>query len=323
MKHDSGYHLLFSHPHMVEDLLKSFVDRRWVDQLDFTTLERVNAKLHAEGMERRDGDIIYRVCYHNGQALYLYLLLEFQSQADRWMPLRVIVYTCLLYQHLVRENQLTAEGRLPPVFPLVLYNGDSPWSTPCDLHSLIALPQGDELWAWQPQMRYYLLEERRYPKGRAGSINGILFELENCRQPEALADIVERLIDLLADPAHASLKRAFNAWIRQVLLPAKTLTIMSSQADELSEVKQMLSSRIEQWQKEWLEQGIERGIEQGIEQGRLDGEATLLRQLLQRRFGPLPEWVEDKLRHAQRELIEEWGLKLLDATSLTEIFESQ
>ena len=80
----------------------------------------------------------------------------------------------------------------------------------------------------------------------------------------------------------------------------------------------MLSSRIEQWQKEWLKQGIE----QGIEQGRLDGEATLLRQQLQRRFGPLPEWVENKLHHAQREMIEEWGLKLLDAKSLNEIFES-
>jgi len=54
MQHDSGYHLLFSHPALVEDLFRSFVTEPWVEQLDFTTLERVNAKLHTEWLERRD-----------------------------------------------------------------------------------------------------------------------------------------------------------------------------------------------------------------------------------------------------------------------------
>ncbi len=55
MDHDGGYHLLFSHPEIVEDLLKTFVPETWVGQLDFSTLARVNAKLHAEGLERREG----------------------------------------------------------------------------------------------------------------------------------------------------------------------------------------------------------------------------------------------------------------------------
>ncbi len=38
MDHDGGYHLLFSHPEMVEDLLKTFVPETWVGQLDFGTL---------------------------------------------------------------------------------------------------------------------------------------------------------------------------------------------------------------------------------------------------------------------------------------------
>lgn len=124
MDHDSGYHLLFSHPELVEDLFKSFVGEPWVAHLDFTTLERLNAKLHAEGLERRHGDLIYRARYHDGSDVYLYLLLEFQSQPDPWMPVRVLVYVGLLYQHLLREGRHTPNGQLPPVFPLVLYNGD-------------------------------------------------------------------------------------------------------------------------------------------------------------------------------------------------------
>ncbi|HEY2289294.1 MAG TPA: hypothetical protein VGM86_01215 [Thermoanaerobaculia bacterium] len=35
-EHDSGYKLLFSHPEMVEDLIRGFVHEDWVRDLDFT-----------------------------------------------------------------------------------------------------------------------------------------------------------------------------------------------------------------------------------------------------------------------------------------------
>ena len=39
--HDKSYKKLFSHPQMVEDLLRGFVNEQWVKQLDFATLEIV------------------------------------------------------------------------------------------------------------------------------------------------------------------------------------------------------------------------------------------------------------------------------------------
>ncbi|HEY5603943.1 MAG TPA: Rpn family recombination-promoting nuclease/putative transposase, partial [Gammaproteobacteria bacterium] len=140
-QHDSGYHLLFSHPELVEDLLRNFVPEDWVDQLDFSNMERVNAKFHAEGLDQRDGDVIYRIHYREGDGeIYLYLLLEFQSSPDKWMALRTLVYVGLLYQQLIKEGQLDDNKQLPPVFPLVLYNGDQPWRPALDLQSLMALP---------------------------------------------------------------------------------------------------------------------------------------------------------------------------------------
>jgi hypothetical protein len=48
-------------------------------------------------------------------------LLEFQSQPDPFVALRMLVYVGLLYQELVKPKQPTRGGRLPPVLPLVLY----------------------------------------------------------------------------------------------------------------------------------------------------------------------------------------------------------
>jgi len=43
--HDHGYKLMFSHPAMVEDLLRGFVPGEWVAELDFAVLpDRALAK---------------------------------------------------------------------------------------------------------------------------------------------------------------------------------------------------------------------------------------------------------------------------------------
>ena len=41
--HDARYKLLFSHAERVEDLLRGFVPHVWVQALDVSTLEKVNA----------------------------------------------------------------------------------------------------------------------------------------------------------------------------------------------------------------------------------------------------------------------------------------
>ncbi len=136
---DSLYHRLFSHPLMVEQLVQEFVPEG--RGLDFSRMERVNAKFHARRGRRREGDVIWRIPIRNGEAdVSLYILLEFQSKADWWMVIRVMVYVGLLWQYIIREKKLKRGDALPPVLPLVLYNGDHRWNAPTDLSGLIALP---------------------------------------------------------------------------------------------------------------------------------------------------------------------------------------
>ena len=72
------------------------------------------------------------------------------------MALRAMVYVGLLWQHLVKEKRQPADGRLPPVLPIVIYNGDPRWLMPLNLREVIGLPEDSPLWRWQPEMRYHL-----------------------------------------------------------------------------------------------------------------------------------------------------------------------
>jgi predicted transposase YdaD len=97
----------------VADLLRGFVCEDWVKALDFTSLEKMSSSYVADDLRSREDDVIWRVRWGRDW-LYVYLLLEFQSTVDRFMAVRILSYMGLLYQDLIRSEQLTASGQLPP-----------------------------------------------------------------------------------------------------------------------------------------------------------------------------------------------------------------
>jgi predicted transposase YdaD len=94
-----------------------------VRDLDFSTLEVFKDSFVSDNLLERHDDIIWRVRWGQKKWLYVYLLLEFQSSIDDFMAVRIMVYIGLLYQYLIDSQKLQAKDKLPPVLPLVIYNG--------------------------------------------------------------------------------------------------------------------------------------------------------------------------------------------------------
>jgi predicted transposase YdaD len=297
--HDHSYKLLFSHTAMVADLLRDFVHEDWVRELDLSTLERVEGSFVTHELRERESDIIWRVRFGGERWLYVYLLLEFQSTVDPWMALRVLVYTGLLWQSLVREGEFAPGGRLPPVLPLVLYNGERPWGAALDVGELLAeVPGGLE--RYRPRMRYCLLDQGRLAEEELAPLRNLaaaLFRLEKSREVGDVDRVLSNLVEWLRSPEESSLRRAFAVWVVKVLssrLPEARIP----QVADLLEVKTMLAERVTEWTRQWKQEGFEEGMEQGLE--RLRG---VLLQELEARFGPLSERV--RARAAALHSIEE------------------
>jgi len=66
------------------------------------------------------------------------------------------------------------------------------------------------------------------------------------------------------------------------------------------------------------EQAVQQGVQQGLEQGRIQ-EANLVIRLLQRRFGEIPQNLEETIRQLPVERLEDLGLALLDFDTLTDL----
>jgi predicted transposase/invertase (TIGR01784 family) len=320
-KHDSGYKLLFSHAQMVEDLLKGFVREEWVEKLDFSTLEKVNGSYVSDDLRQRADDVVWRVRWGEDW-LYVYLLIEFQSTVDSWMAVRMMTYVGLLYQDLIESKQLTAGKKLPPVLPVVLYNGDSEWAAATDIRELIAEVTGG-LSLYQPQMQYLLVAERDYNDADLGKLKNLvaaLFRLENSHNPELLLEVLTSLLAWLGSESQDSLRRAFTVWFSRVLFPSRFESEDLPVMENLYEVKTMLAERMEEWKENYRQEGLEEGLEKGLEKGLQKGALRLLIRQFEMKFGKLPADIEVRLNQADEEQIFLWSERILTAKTLGEIF---
>jgi hypothetical protein len=319
--HDTGYRLLFSHPEMVRDLLTGFVPESWVAELDFDTLEKVNGSYVTDDLRSRCADVIWRVRWGK-HWLYLYLLLEFQSTVDPYMAVRIMDYAALLYQDLIRTRQLGDTGHLPPIVPLVLYNGRPRWQAATDIGDLV-FPVYGELARYQPRLRYLLLDEGRFQDQDLAPLRNLvaaLFRLENSRDAAAIQRILRHLTDWLHAPQQAGLRRSFTEWLRRVLLPGRLPGITIPAMQELQEVDDMLAERVQEWYAEYERKGRQAGMAQGMEKGRSDEARRILLGLLAHRFGPVSPAVEARLQEADVTTLEAWTLRVLDASCPEDLF---
>jgi hypothetical protein len=306
--HDGLYHRFFSDPAVVAQLLREFVAGPWLDGLDLDGLERLNTKFHADTGERREGDLVWRIPRREGGDAYVMLLLEFQSTPDPWMALRLLVYAGLLWQQLVREQRLMPDGRLPPILPVVLYNGDPRWHAPVELADLIGLPDASSMWQWQPNLRYNLIDEGAFSPGDLegrGGLPALLFRLENSSAPDQLVGLADAVLAWFArHPGFQAARAVFVELLGAAMAPLGPGVQMP---EDLLEVRNMLATRMEQWKQGMLLEGEQRG------------EAGLLLRQLERRFGAVPGWARDRVLAADTATIEEWGLRVLDAASLEDV----
>jgi len=314
--HDHSYKQLFSHAELVRDLLTGFVQEAWIDDLDLSTLEKTNGSYVSDDLREREDDTIWRVRCRD-EWIYVYILIEFQSTVDRFMAVRLMTYIGLLYQDLIRTDALLDNGKLPPVLPLVLYNGKQRWSSTTSVQDLIQQVPGG-LSKYRPTLTYLLLDESRHDMQGVSADNLVaaIFRLEQSDHPADVQALVQALIQWLKAPEQTSLRRAFAVWIRRVLLPVRLPGQTLPEISDLTEVDTMLAERVKEWTYEWKQEGIEQGREEGMQKG----EAGILLRLMRMKFGDLDTETLVRIESADADQLLIWSEHILSAKTVEEIF---
>jgi len=320
-QHDRHYRQLFRDPALIRALIEHILPPAWSRLVDPLTLEAIPTDHVGSRMHARNGDFLWRVRRVDGQdTLYLLILMEHQSRPDRLMPVRFLGYTGLAFETLARLKLIRPGQPLPVVLPIVLYSGLKRWNAPLGVGDLQdAVPQ--ELQAYQPRMRYVLLDEGALiEQDRVGADNlaGVLFHLEHNQGLEHAARLLQTVYRLTQGPEFEELRRAFGSWARHVLLPRAWPKHAPLPATD--DLKEIITMTTVHHSRDWTLKYRQEGWQEGKQEGREEGRMLLLRRQLIHRFGPLSLEAEQRLKQAGATQLEAWSLNIFTAQTLDDVW---
>jgi hypothetical protein len=214
--------------------------------------------------------------------------LELQSGNDARMPLRMAEY-CLGVFHLF--------GRFPR--QVLLYVGEAP------LKMATKLSGGGLSFEYQAVDIRSLDGDRLLESDEVGdNVIAILAHLRDHK--EAVRRIVARLAGLAPSERATALEQLF------ILAGLRRLEeTVEQEARKMPVYIDILENKV-----------LGREFKKGLQEGRQEGELAILRRLIEKRFGSLPPWAEQRLTSASTEQLEEWATRVLDAASLQELLGS-
>lgn len=314
---DEAYKNLFSYPEMIRDLIKGFFNQKWTKDLDFTTLSRYNSNFVSEKLRKREADIIWKIKWKD-QNIYLLVLLEFQSSVDKFMAVRVFTYTGLLYLDIIKHDKnLLKTGYLPPILPLVLYNGEAPWSTSKTVSGLYSKNIPKKLLEYQPNMQYWLLDESRCKLNSKVDVkNNLVTPIMQFQQVADSKDVkiaIKYLIRALKASDNDGLIKAYKLYLTRILKLNKIdKKIDFASIKEVNKMLTVVDRIIDKNKEQWLAEGLEQGLEQG--------ELLVIKQLIEKKFGRLSSKQIKKLNLYNSKQLLKLVDKILKAKSPKEIW---
>jgi predicted transposase YdaD len=198
--HDSMVRVVLSDLSEARSFLQRYVPEELRQPLNWSTLRLLEGSFVDEELRRSETDFLYEVeRVENDASLWLYILLEHQSNPDRWMRFRLLKYCCRIWD--VNLQERPAPRELRPIVPLVFYQGERSWSYSPEFADLFSESMRD--WPWVPRFSHELIDQ------------------SGLRPEEVQGELKEQLMQLLLMAAyHPAL-----AWMPQV---ARLLGALSS-----------------------------------------------------------------------------------------------
>lgn len=260
--HDKGYKKLFSNKVIFRQLIETFVKEDWTKDIDFEDCETLDKSFVSGHYKETESDIIYRVKLKDKEA-YIFILIEFQSSVDHFMALRMLNYITNFYMDYVESNKNMK--KLPPVFPVLLYNGDNRWTAPTDLSELIE--SNELLGRFSLNFEYFKIAENEYSREALLKMHNIvstLFLAESYYDIELLKNEFLTIFESEKDKQAISL---FLNWFKQLSehhkIDKSDYRSLEHIYEKTEEVKTMLITALEKERKKLFEDGMEKGIEKG------------------------------------------------------------
>ncbi|MBX9577546.1 MAG: Rpn family recombination-promoting nuclease/putative transposase [Chthoniobacterales bacterium] len=331
--HDRYFRGAMDDPDVAMSCIRAHLPPEIVAQIDINSLQLMKGSFIEGNLREKITDVLYKATI-DGEAGYIYFLIEHQSTPDPFMPLRLHHYILQiierdLTQQKKSENFKNSDAKkskklpkLPLVVPHVIYNGQSDYSCSTDIFDLFHDPEKARKVFLQPfgltvlkdikddQLKkesligmVELLLKHASARDMVSLINevlgGILQTFEILNKPKLFYSSISYLFE--TQEGNMS-KKEINEEFERLILPANTKTKIMTIAESLK-----LEGHLE---------GRQEGLQEGLHQFR----SLLIRQLKARFSNKVTPHYLNLIKEADSDKLAYLGERLMNASNIEEVF---
>ncbi|HEX5051388.1 MAG TPA: Rpn family recombination-promoting nuclease/putative transposase [Planctomycetota bacterium] len=330
--HDALFRFVFGEPAQMAELLRACLPGPVALAIDWSTLRRAPDSFVDEALKERRTDLLFSA-YMGDVLTLLYVVPEHKSEDERFTAWQIAGYVMRIIEQWRSENPKASD--LPVVLPFVLYHGERPWRSPRSPHELVDLRGCDPevarfLGSMQMHLPFLLLDLARVDESQIeamqlSAVTGLTLRflqlLRTCPPDQAGTHILrwQHLVVALLDHQRGRdvLSALFSWYMAGAPASHETLrTVMTKIHEENPPMRSLLDLVLEMGE----ERGIQKGLEKGLEKGGLRALRTMLDGLLRARFGEIPANIQERLAAADAESLQAWGLRVLTAAGIDDVF---
>ncbi len=268
--HDKGYRRLFKNKGIFRQLLETFVAKDWVKELDFETCETLDKSFVSEQYKETVSDIIHKIKLRRHD-IFIVILTEFKSTVERFTSLDISHYVASFYKDYVESNKNVR--MLPPVFPILLYNGNAKWTAPTKLSDLIE--GSGYLGEYSLNFSYYKIAINEYPKKyllRLKNVVSLLFLAEAYYDAKLLEREFLEVFEREKDKEAISLLLNWFIQLRKHgRFPEKDVEKLERIYESKEEARTMLIEALEKERKALQREVYKKAKSEGRREGKREG----------------------------------------------------
>ena len=181
--YDRIYKYIFQNKDFIKALIKFVFPDKLIKKINWKSIKHEKTHFVPKDLKSREADAIYGMKLKNGEDIYIYFLVEFQTYVDKLMALRLFIYIALFYHYLLRIGRIKKD--VPIIVPIVLYTGDVKWNSAVRLSKLMNKEVYNVVKEYVPEIKYFLIDKNRYKdeelENMHNVISGLLY-LERMRK---------------------------------------------------------------------------------------------------------------------------------------------
>ena len=316
--HDAYFQKIFKERKNANALLRDNLPQEITDLFAPDLPKVISGTFFDERLSRHLSDILFEVKLKNGSSACIYALVEHKSSPDALVSLQLLKYMSRIWADWIKDNENKKKNKekyLPVIIPMVLYHGQRRWKVPTSFAPLF----GDI-----PEILRPYIPDFTHELTDLGEIND-----QNLSTDKRLAALLRPMKYIFTTEIMLHLKGKDDELLKldQVDIVAWMAYVLKVRTDiEQEDIKgvmehlpalereEIMAGLAQEFRDEWYNKGQ-------IE-GKVEGKAELLMEQLEYAFGSLSNDVKEKIMKADLDTLRLWGKKILKASSLDDIFNS-